>query len=353
MIRATDVEYRVSEFVLQASLAVAKHEYFVLLGPTGSGKTVFLECLAGLRIPASGTIVLGGHDVTNAEPRLRYIGYVPQDYALMNHLGVFENIAFGLRVMHMSQEGVEQAVDHITRLLGIEDLLPRPIQGLSGGERQRVALARALAIQPNVLLLDEPVSALDEATRDAVCRKLRHLPEKTGVTVIHVCHSFDEARLVADRIGVMRAGRIVQTDAPDEIFAAPRDTELARFLRVENIFSGTAEKIPGGARISVGELGITASTPASGAVEFSIDAAAIRISDGEHTPPGTTVTGKLARAERQGPLIRLELEGGVPLVFYVTRKEADVRCLAPGATVAVVFPSEAVRIFGKDYKDVK
>lgn len=233
MICVRDMRYQADNFKLDVSLEINDSEYFVLLGMTGCGKTSLLECLCGLREISSGQVNIDGKDMTFADPRSRHIGYVPQDGALFNHLNVRNNIAFPLTVRRVDPREKEQAVNRIGEKLDIERLLDRPIPGLSGGERQRVALARALVSSPRALLLDEPVSALDDFTRDSVCRELVSLQKETRIPVLHVCHSFDEAKLVADRIGVMREGQIVQTGTPDELISRPRDTYVARVLRLD------------------------------------------------------------------------------------------------------------------------
>ena len=176
MIHTDKLLFRIGEFQLdQVSIEVLKGEYFSLLGPPGSGKTLFLECLCGLVRIASGHIYIDGTDVTDIEPRARGIGYVPQDYALFPNLSVERNISFGLRVNNRSREEINNKVRRSAEMLGIRHLLKRSIYGLSGGEKQRVALARALVMEPKVLLLDEPVCALDEATRQEVCIQLHNI----------------------------------------------------------------------------------------------------------------------------------------------------------------------------------
>ncbi|MCX7590425.1 MAG: ATP-binding cassette domain-containing protein [Kiritimatiellae bacterium] len=246
MIRCKGLVYTVGTFRLEVSFEIAAGEYFVLMGPTGSGKTATVECIAGLRVPQSGHIEIHGRDITYEEPRRRMVGYVPQDYALFLHRTVRRNIAFGPEVRGWPRTEIEKRVRETAGLLGIESLLDRPIAGLSGGERQRVALARALAMNPQVLILDEPVSALDEYTRDAVCRELVRIQRTAGIPVIHVCHSFEEASLVADRIGVMCQGHLLQVATPRELYAKPVNRLVAEFLRVGNVFSGEARPNAGG-----------------------------------------------------------------------------------------------------------
>jgi len=230
MIRTEEISLRLGEFELKRlSIQAAKAEYFILLGPPGSGKTIFLECLCGLKRVDSGRIFIDGRDVTNLEPRARGIGYVPQDYALFPHLSVERNIAFGLRVRGRSEDKVTETAE----LLGINHLLARGIDGLSGGEKQRVALARALVMQPKILLLDEPVCALDEVTRQEVCAQLRAIQRKLGLTTIHVSHNLEEAFSVADKAAILHQGLLQQAGTMDELLRKPNSDFVARFMRCE------------------------------------------------------------------------------------------------------------------------
>jgi ABC-type sugar transport system ATPase subunit len=230
MIRTEEISFHVGTFQLERlSIDIAKGEYFVLLGPPGSGKTIFLECLCGLKRLASGRIYIDERDVTDLEPRARGIGYVPQDYALFPHLSVERNIAFGLRVRGRTEAKVGETAE----LLDIRHLLSRRIDGLSGGEKQRVALARALVLQPKILLLDEPVCALDEVTRQEVCAQLLGIQRRLGLTTIHVSHNLEEAFSVADRAAILRKGVLQQAGTLDELLCKPSSEFVARFMRCE------------------------------------------------------------------------------------------------------------------------
>jgi ABC-type sugar transport system ATPase subunit len=232
MLKIKNLALEAGEFRVEvAALEVAAGEYFVLLGPNGSGKTLLLSCLAGLLRARRGEVFVDGRDVMRLEPRLRQIGYVPQDYGLFPHMDVARNITFALRVRGVAHEAALERLAPLVDLLNLRGLLGHWPLTLSGGERQKVALARALAIQPLLLLLDEPVSALDWPTRAEVLEQLRRVQKELGVTTLHVCHSLDETMAVADRAGVMVGGRLAQIGRPEELIARPASPEVARLVR--------------------------------------------------------------------------------------------------------------------------
>ncbi|MFH1732629.1 MAG: ABC transporter ATP-binding protein [Planctomycetota bacterium] len=343
MIRADAVNYEIGSFALDASIEMNGSEYFVLLGATGSGKTIFLECLCGLREIAAGKIEIDGRDVTGSEPADRNIGYVPQDGALFDHLDVRDNIAFGPKVHGMSPGRRAGQVADIAQMLGIGHLLGRRIRGLSGGERQRVALARALACSPAVLLLDEPVSALDEFTRDRICRQLVRLQRETGVSVVHVCHSFEEARLVADRIGIIGNGRIVQTGTADELMTRPASRYVANILRLENVFTGRATPAAGGSQIELD--GVSLDGPkAEGDIEFFIRPWDIRLAGTGDAAGANSAEGKVVEFSLAGPTARLRIDGPLPLLLVLPRQAAAADGFAEGMKIRVLFGPSAVHV---------
>jgi ABC-type sugar transport system ATPase subunit len=233
VIRLEGLSLRAGSFEVRGvTLGVADGETFVLLGPNGSGKTLLVQCLCGLVRATGGRLWIDGRDVTDLEPRLRGIGFVPQDSGLFPHLDVARNVTFGLRARGLSRRAALADAAAVVATLRLEALLGRSPSTLSGGERQRVALARALAIRPRLLLLDEPVSALDGPTRAEVLDELRRVRQEFRVTTIHVCHQIDEARAIADRAGVMVEGRLVQTDRIEELLRRPSDPAVARLLGV-------------------------------------------------------------------------------------------------------------------------
>jgi ABC-type Fe3+/spermidine/putrescine transport system ATPase subunit len=342
MIAVENLKYQIGAFSLSASLAVGDGEYFVLLGMTGSGKTLFLENLCGLRTPVEGKICIKNRDVTFMEPRERNIGYVPQDGALFDNLDASGNIAFSLRVAGVSNEERKNAVSQTAALLGISHLLERKISGLSGGERQRVALARAIISRPDALFLDEPVSALDEHTRQAVCKELKKLQKNLKLSVIHICHSFEEAKLVADTIGIMHEGKIIQIGKIDEVAGQPSTLAVANILRLDNIFNGTAQNDGTSGKIHCN--GITLyGPPAEGKIVFYIRPWEIEIVR-ENEKSENIIKGRISELNVAGHLAKITVEGALELTFYLSRKEALQRNIAAGETVALGFPANGIHI---------
>ena len=239
MIELKNVQVKVAGFLLEhINLVVPKGEYTVILGPTGAGKTVLLESIAGLHALQQGAILLEGKDVTASVPEERGISIVYQDYVLFPHLTVRENIIFGLRVRHTAKLKINEALEWMCGLFEIRPLLKRLPATLSGGERQRVALARALITKPEILLLDEPLSALDAESREDMRAQLKNTHEKLNITTLHVTHDFEEAMSLADNIVVINQGMIVQVGKPSEIFYHPLSEFVARFTMARNIFTG-------------------------------------------------------------------------------------------------------------------
>jgi ABC-type Fe3+/spermidine/putrescine transport system ATPase subunit len=337
------VVYAAGSFRLETSLDIPDGDYFVLMGPTGSGKTATVECLAGLRRPLSGRIEMSGKDMTWTEPRDRMVGYVPQDYALFGHRTVRRNIAFGPEVRGWSRVEVDRAVETSARFLGIEGLLDRRIPGLSGGERQRVAVARALAMRPRVLILDEPVSALDESTRETVCTELRRIQRELKLTTIHISHNLEEAFSVADRAAVMRNGRVEQVGTMEELLRRPRNEFVARFMRCENIFEGRAVE-PGSdvTPVRVGATDFLVPGRRLGTVRFVVRPENVMLlAAGEPVPSGVTVFPvHLVRGVDRGAHVRLQLNSFMPLVSHLP-VESFSRMVSRdgGALQAVVAPA--------------
>lgn len=227
--------YGSTRAVADVSLEVEPGEFFGLLGPSGCGKTTTLRMIAGLERPDNGTISFEGADITHLPPERRGFGMVFQNYALFPHLNVFENVAFGLRARHKAKEEMRQRVNSALELVQLPGYDKRRIDELSGGQQQRVAIARAIAIEPVLLLFDEPLSNLDVSLREETRSELRELVNRLHLTAVYVTHDQEEAYALCDRISVMVGGKIMQTGRPRELYEQPVEISVARFLGRNNL----------------------------------------------------------------------------------------------------------------------
>ncbi len=249
---------RLGSFLLpELDLTVEEGEYFVLLGPSGVGKTVLLEIVAGLLSPDAGEIRWRGRDITTCPPERRGFAIVYQDYALFPHMTALQNIVFGLRSRGMARAKAQERANATAEELNIVPILDRMPATLSGGEQQRVALARALVVTPDLLLLDEPLSAVDTPMRRRLQREFKRIQQHTGTTFMHVTHDVEEALLLGHRVGVMLGGRLQPIGTPAELFRRPANPQVAGFLGMRNIFAVSLCREghckTGGVRIHVGE----------------------------------------------------------------------------------------------------
>jgi ABC-type Fe3+/spermidine/putrescine transport system ATPase subunit len=237
-------------------LDIPQGEFLTLLGPSGSGKTTLLNICAGYLPPSGGRLIVGGRDVTALPPRQRNMGMVFQNYALFPHMSVTENVAYGLAVRRLPRGEIARRVADVLRMIRLDGYGDRAIRELSGGQQQRVALARAMVIQPDILLMDEPLGALDRQLRKEVQFEIRRLHAARPRTTIYVTHDQEEALVMSDRIAVMRAGRIVQVGSGEELYERPVDTFVARFLGESNLLEGAVGTIASGrATLTVPGLG--------------------------------------------------------------------------------------------------
>lgn len=240
MIEIEQLTVQVPGFALtDINLSVQEGEFFALIGPTGAGKTLILESISGLVRCTSGRIRIRGIDITHLPPEARGVGIVYQDHALFPHLSVKDNIRYGLRYHPKTNGTSHSTLDRWIEHLGLSQLLDRSTENLSGGEKQRVALARALAIQPTVLLLDEPLSALDPNFREEIRQLLHELHLETKITILMVTHDFSEAHFLSQRIAVIHHGQIEQTGTLKAVFTAPSTPFVAQFVGMKNIFPVT------------------------------------------------------------------------------------------------------------------
>lgn len=257
---------------------LGESSYLTLLGPSGAGKTVFVEACMGLLSASDGQVWLDGRDVTRIPPEKRHISYLPQDLALFPHLSVRENILFGAKRRRMNEKQVGPRLSDLVALLELESLLDRPdVNTLSGGEKQRVALARALMPEPRLLFLDEPFSALDATIKRQLQIKLREISRQLGVTILHVTHDQEEAFMLGERIAVMIRGQFLQVGDRDDIYYRPATLDVARFLRNQNIFEMTVEDVLADGSLQLGDGTISIMAPGySGAERGQRVAAGIR-----------------------------------------------------------------------------
>ncbi|OGN86589.1 MAG: hypothetical protein A2X23_09670 [Chloroflexi bacterium GWC2_73_18] len=244
------------------STTIRENEFFALLGPSGCGKTTLLRLLAGFEAPDAGRLLLDGRDLVGMRPYRRPLNMMFQSYALFPHMTVFDNIAYGLRQERTGRDEIERRVNEVLALVQLGGFGRRRPHQLSGGERQRVALARALVKRPQVLLLDEPLAALDRKLRVEMQLELKRLQHTVGITFLIVTHDQEEALVMADRVAVMDRGRILQVASPDELYEAPGSRFVASFIGESNIFAGRL-RIAGDAVTLVGERGTWHVAPAA------------------------------------------------------------------------------------------
>jgi len=294
------------------SLDIESGELVALLGPSGCGKTTLLRIIAGLETADAGSILFSGADTTEVHVRERQVGFVFQHYALFRHMTVFENVAFGLRVkpraLRPSDNQIKQKVHELLGLVQLDWLADRYPSQLSGGQRQRIALARALAVEPKVLLLDEPFGALDAKVRKELRRWLRRLHDDLHVTSIFVTHDQEEALEVADRVVLMNSGKVEQVGTPQQVWDHPASPFVYGFLGDVNLFHGRAHE--GEVQIGPDHHGIRLASPEHGDAQNAKAFAYVRPHDLEvarYTPGATGIVAKLERAIVIGPIARLEL----------------------------------------------
>jgi spermidine/putrescine transport system ATP-binding protein len=287
----------------------------VLLGPSGSGKTTLLAMIGGFTSPSSGLIRIGGVDVTQAPAAKRPTATVFQDYALFPHMSVSENVGFGLSVRGDPKSQIVQRIAEALDLVGLKQLGARRIDQLSGGQRQRVALARALAVEPSLLLLDEPLGALDLNLRRQVQDELKKLQRETGRTFVQVTHDQEEAMALADILVVLNAGRIEDIGPPERVYARPASRFSAAFMGESNLLEGTVRGDGRTLETAFGALPLTEPMTAGSAMALALRPEAIRLSDVAALP-----LGRASIEERvfQGATLRLRLSvGGRPLLARV------------------------------------
>ena len=329
-------------------LDILENEFFTLLGPSGCGKTTLLRLIAGFELPTKGSISLQGQDITDKPPHRRPINTVFQNYALFPHMTVAENIGFGLRMLGRPAAEIKQTTERMLALVQLEAMAGRRTDQLSGGQQQRVALARALAPAPKVLLLDEPLAALDLKLRKNMQLELKSLQAETGITFVFVTHDQEEALTMSDRIAVMKSGQILQIGTPREIYDRPMHRFVADFIGDINILEGTVEHTNGdlatvrlrdGTTVSA-HLG--AATVRTGAVSVAIRPENVRLANEGETP---TLTGVLENIVYFGAATNLHLRLGTGEEIVVRNPGAvEESRYQPGATIGAIMKPDLTRV---------
>jgi spermidine/putrescine transport system ATP-binding protein len=341
-VRLDHVTKRFDEVVAvdDLTLEIERGSFFAMLGPSGCGKTTTLRMIGGFEDPTAGTIYLGERDVTGLPPHRRDVNTVFQSYALFPHLSIFENVAFGLRRRGVKGRDLSGRVGSVLEKVGLAGYERRRPRQLSGGQQQRVALARALVNSPRVLLLDEPLGALDLKLRKQMQLELKAIQHEFGITFVHVTHDQEEAMTMADTIAVMNHGRVEQLGPPDELYERPRTAFVAGFLGVSNLLPGTAAgggvvRLDGGGEVRVAPGVLNGRT---GRVAIGVRPEKIRLGAGD----ANELRGRITERSYVGvsTLYLVETDHGT-LTVYVQNTEPGATLAAPGDAVTLTFGAEA------------
>jgi ABC-type Fe3+/spermidine/putrescine transport system ATPase subunit len=350
------VRYGAAAILKGVSLGVEAGSFVALLGSSGCGKTTLLRAISGFVLPSGGRIRLSGNDITEIPPERRNTAMVFQSYALWPHMSVFQNMAYGLKLRRRPRAEIAKKIDGLLSLLKLEGLGGRNVTQLSGGQRQRVALGRALAIDPDVLLLDEPLSNLDARIRVELRSEIRAVQTRLGITAMHVTHDREEAMVLADRIVVLGDGRIEQEGTPEEVYHRPASPFVASFMGADNVIRLSVA--PGDrhiearlgdgassstARLPLGPGGVhLASRAGNGEMHAHFRAEAVRLaSAGDASPPDSlTLPGAIDQVSYPGGVWRYTVQSGAQR-FIID----DGRKYALGETVRIVLPASALHLF--------
>ncbi len=329
------------------ALDIAQGEFLTLLGASGSGKTTLLRILAGFERPDRGRVFIAGNDATSTPPHRRPVNMMFQSYALFPHLSVADNVAFGLRQEGMAKDAIKTRVAEMLDLVRLSGLAARKPHQLSGGQAQRVALARSLAKHPRLLLLDEPLAALDQSLREKTRFELMALQKRVGITFVMVTHDQEEAMTLSSRIAVMNAGKILQVGAPAEIYEYPESRFVAAFVGAANILEGwVARASEGQAEVEVAGLGalcVRASRPAAPGEPCAVALRPEKIAFGDAPEGHTAARGTVAESGYLGGLsvFHVRVSDAVTLRVQIANRERAPLSLAPGASIAIHWPAEA------------
>jgi putative spermidine/putrescine transport system ATP-binding protein len=340
------------------NLSAERGEFVSFLGPSGCGKTTTLRMIAGFESPTAGTIHIDGKDVTDRPPNRRNVGMVFQSYALFPNMSVADNIAFGLKLRGTSGDAIRKRVDELLELIHLQDRGSRYPYQLSGGQQQRVALARALAIEPTVLLLDEPLSALDAKIRVALRHEIRQIQRHLGITTVYVTHDQEEALELSDRIVVMSEGHVEQIGSPFEIYNFPATPFVASFVGTLNAIAARIVDAAAG-RLAIGDQHIRTTSPVSGAAGDVVSVALrpemitlVEGGGGTASPGHNVISANVTDVAFLGSVVRFSVRVGegdqAAAIDVDTFNNPNLAVPERGAPVTITFPPEACLVLGKD-----
>jgi putative spermidine/putrescine transport system ATP-binding protein len=335
-LRGISKTYGAGAAVDDINLAIGEGEFFSLLGPSGCGKSTMLRMIAGFITPSHGRVLIGGEDVTDLPPEKRNVGIVFQNYAIFPHLNVFENVAFGLRLRKVGREEIKARAAAVLDQVGLSGYGERFQRQLSGGEQQRVALARVLVTEPKILLLDEPLSALDKNKREEMKVWIQEMQKRLSITTVYVTHDQDEALTMSDRIAVMNKGKIAQIGSPTEIYEQPRSAFVTNFVGHSNLLDVTV--VSGGETpvVSLGETHLSAhsETQFAGGQAAQL---AVRPENVVIDPPADYVRLRaiVTSETYQGPIIRYRADVAGQEITIERQNQAGLVRYAPGAEITI------------------
>nr|WP_237212708.1 ABC transporter ATP-binding protein [Ruegeria lacuscaerulensis] len=339
------------------NLDIAAGEFVALLGSSGCGKTTLLRSVSGLFMPSGGKIFLDGTDITTRPPEKRNMAMVFQSYALWPHMTVRQNIGYGLKLRGKSAKDVNQKVDELAAMLGLTEFVDRKTPQLSGGQRQRVALGRALAIDPPVLLLDEPLSNLDARIRLSMRHEIRMLQQRLGITAIHVTHDREEAMVMADRIVILDKGHVAQVGAPEEVYERPANSFVAAFMGAENQFrtrggangeavtlQSDAEecRLPKSKELGDGGVHWNASGNADVSIRFRSEEATL-VPQNEQTDGFYRINGTIRQASYPGGVRRYAVQTGEDMLIV-----DELKTFSEGDQVSICLKPNAIHVFEEE-----
>jgi putative spermidine/putrescine transport system ATP-binding protein len=341
--------YRDTEAVRRVSLRIDDGEFFSLLGPSGCGKTTTLRMIAGFVQPTEGDVFIGGQNVTNVPPERRDIGIVFQNYAIFPHMNVFGNIAYGLKVRKLDQQEIARRVAAALATVGLSGYETRYQRELSGGEQQRVALARVLVIQPRILLLDEPLSALDKKLREEMKFWIKGLQQELAITTVYVTHDQNEALTMSDRLAVMNKGVIEQIGTPREIYEHPASRFVTDFIGESNILEGEVSGVADGL-VEIAFAGQHVTAPRTRElvvgerVSFVVRPENVRLGEEANGTTVNSVAGALRSETYQGALIRYEIDVAGQTVVAEAQNTPGNPTFAPAQSLTIAWPVESTAL---------